>query len=62
MTSYSGKNRNIGSAGKSKFSNADFIPDSNVVKEFDEYRYFGDTLAYTMFNDQYILNGDRKDK
>ena len=58
MTSYSGKNRNIGSAGKSKFSNADFIPDSNVVKEFDEYRYFGDTLAYTMFNDQYILNGD----
>ncbi len=59
---FSGKNRNIGAAGHSKFASADFVPTSEAVKEFDEYRYFGDTLAYTMFSDQYVADGDSAKK
>lgn len=43
----------------SKFRQSDFVATQEVLYEFDEYRYFGDVFQYTMFKDQYRLNGDK---
>lgn len=60
--SYSGSNKHLGAAGHSRFSQADFVPSKTAVTEFDEYRYFGDCLAYEVFSDQYVADGNGKAK
>lgn len=57
---YYNRRKQHGASTHSQFAHADFVFDKDIAKDFDEYRHFGPTMAYTMFDDAYIADGQTK--